>query len=200
MIRYVLIVISIVLGLYIFQFGQYGLSSEQDVWGAFGDYIGGILNPIIASLALIYLIKTYATQKEELTETKKALTSSAESHQEQTEQQTLANILQKKANELEERNQRINLLQAEISCIDATLQAALNGQNSLLNQLNENSKKIEGINEGDSPNLTPESKRHLIERSQKLRNYLGESDKVTIKLQDDLKLVREKIKEMINLN
>ncbi|MDD5265978.1 MAG: hypothetical protein PHO08_02460 [Methylococcales bacterium] len=42
------LVAVVILGFY---FGNFhgGLSTENGVWGTFGDYVGGILNPLIAS-------------------------------------------------------------------------------------------------------------------------------------------------------
>jgi hypothetical protein len=42
----------VLLGLYFWQFWG-SLSPAQDVWGQFGDFIGGILNPFIAWMTLV---------------------------------------------------------------------------------------------------------------------------------------------------
>jgi len=39
-------------------------SNKQEVWGAFGDYMGGLLNPLIAFLVFYYVIKNYESQQE----------------------------------------------------------------------------------------------------------------------------------------
>ncbi|UMZ10665.1 hypothetical protein I9018_24740 [Pseudomonas sp. MPFS] len=44
-----------------------------DNLGTFGDYIGGIINPIVPTLALYFLVKAYYIQKIELTEKRTAL-------------------------------------------------------------------------------------------------------------------------------
>ena len=54
------------LGLYLFNFGKYGFSPEQGDWGAFGDFIGGTLNPIFAFLSLIAILMTIRIQSKEL--------------------------------------------------------------------------------------------------------------------------------------
>lgn len=41
-------------------------SSNNGDWGTFGDYIGGILNPIIAAFAFYLIAKSYELQKIEL--------------------------------------------------------------------------------------------------------------------------------------
>jgi len=39
------------------------LSMDNDDWGTFGDYIGGVLNPLIAGFVFYYVVKTYELQK-----------------------------------------------------------------------------------------------------------------------------------------
>ncbi|WP_411824639.1 hypothetical protein [Leptospira sp. 'Mane'] len=48
--------------LYYSNFKQFGLSPEQEVWGQFGDYIGGLLNPIFAFLSFILVNYTIYLQ------------------------------------------------------------------------------------------------------------------------------------------
>jgi uncharacterized membrane protein len=43
-----------------------GPIAKQDVWGQFGDYIGGTLNPILSFLALLALLLTIVLQSYEL--------------------------------------------------------------------------------------------------------------------------------------
>lgn len=43
---------------------HFGLSSKQDVWGQFGDYFGGVLNPILSFFAFIALLVTLIDQRE----------------------------------------------------------------------------------------------------------------------------------------
>jgi hypothetical protein len=42
-------------------------------WGAFGDFFGGILNPLVAGCALFWLTRSIEIQKEELADTKSEL-------------------------------------------------------------------------------------------------------------------------------
>lgn len=46
-----------------------GLSSNQTDWGAFGDFIGGVMGVVIGLLTLMVLGKAYMTQKKELSAT-----------------------------------------------------------------------------------------------------------------------------------
>lgn len=50
---------------YVFTFGVH-LSQSQETWGQFGDFLGGVLNPIFSFLALIGLLITIALQVRQL--------------------------------------------------------------------------------------------------------------------------------------
>ncbi|MDF4434513.1 hypothetical protein P3441_23190 [Vibrio parahaemolyticus] len=195
MIFFVIALALSVLSAYIYQFGSMDLSHDQSIWGSFGDYVGGVLNPVIALLALIYIVKTYNTQKEELIETKNALSQSASAQKEQAIAQKLANELQKKANDLEKVNQQVNLLQAEVSCITSILDAELNGQNTLIAQLNECSKELEDIG-NDVVEQSQEHTKKLMERTRTIQQCLTDSDQKTQELQHDLAKLRDKVQKM----
>lgn len=67
-------------------FGQelkFPLSKDPAVWGQFGDYIGGVLNPICAYMAFVWLVRSYALQKTELVETRKGLEEGKKAQEEQ---------------------------------------------------------------------------------------------------------------------
>lgn len=56
-ILWICIILAIVtIGLYVFNFNKSPLSSDPSDWGTFGDYIGGILNPILGITNIIVLI------------------------------------------------------------------------------------------------------------------------------------------------
>ena len=59
-----LILAVIPLVVYTRQFGIYNLSNDPGVWGVFGDYIGGTINPIIGliNLALLITISIYVAK------------------------------------------------------------------------------------------------------------------------------------------
>lgn len=59
------------------------LSPTAASWGTFGDYIGGILNPLVAFSAFIWLTRSVLIQKTELEDTKLALVASQKAQQEQ---------------------------------------------------------------------------------------------------------------------
>ncbi len=61
-----------------------GLSPQREVWGVFGDYIGGILNPIFSFLALAALLLTIIIQSKELEQTRRELERTADANREQS--------------------------------------------------------------------------------------------------------------------
>ncbi len=67
-----ILILSVVFGCYFFNFNDQ-LSDKNEVWGTFGDYVGGILNPVIASFAFYLIAKTYELQKDELKKTRELL-------------------------------------------------------------------------------------------------------------------------------
>lgn len=75
------------------QFGS-SLDSEQAAWGQFGDYVGGILNPAFALLALFALFYTIILQVRELDETRKELQRTTLAAQLQTFENNFFHMLQ----------------------------------------------------------------------------------------------------------
>lgn len=60
-------VLLLTLGVYVYHFYgtlNYGVSSTTDAWGQFGDYFGGILNPLLSFIALICLIQSLRLQNQ----------------------------------------------------------------------------------------------------------------------------------------
>lgn len=51
---------------YIFKFGSHGFSSDQGVWGQFGDFIGGVVNPSVGLATVFLLLITVILQRKEL--------------------------------------------------------------------------------------------------------------------------------------
>jgi len=49
------------------------LSKDSSIWGTFGDFMGGVLNPVVALLAFYWLTKSVLIQKTELASTQKIL-------------------------------------------------------------------------------------------------------------------------------
>lgn len=59
-------------GMYLYKFGAWPitLSSDPAVWGQYGDYVGGLLNPIFSSLAFSGLVVTIVLQARQIDEGK----------------------------------------------------------------------------------------------------------------------------------
>lgn len=104
------------------------LSHEQALWGQFGDYLGGTLNPIFGFISVIALILTLAMQtkqldlsKEELSLTRKELELT------RSEMQRTANAQQETADALKQ--------QVELTVISARINAIASALNSIQNAL-----------------------------------------------------------------
>ena len=96
-----LIFIVLVLSMYFIHFDR--LSTDTTVWGTFGDYVGGSLNPLLSFLALIALLYTIRLQKEELE------TSRAELELTREELKKTADAAQKQVEHLEAEAKRADL-------------------------------------------------------------------------------------------
>ncbi|KPA54023.1 hypothetical protein VT25_02995 [Photobacterium leiognathi subsp. mandapamensis] len=86
------ILVLVIPSLYGFWFGyinDQSLSIDSSFWGTFGDFIGGILNPIIALMAFYWLTMSVLIQKTELSETQKILAETEKSQREQAKTQEI---------------------------------------------------------------------------------------------------------------
>lgn len=86
------VISTAVIFLYIFQFAKEPLSTDNGVWGQFGDYVGGTLNPVFGFLSLVILLyvlrqneRALQMSKEELELTRQELKNSATALAEQSE-------------------------------------------------------------------------------------------------------------------
>ncbi len=78
---------------YIFWFwgiNDSSLSVKSGDWGTFGDFVGGVLNPVIAFFAFYWLTKSVHYQKEELSETRQALSEAKDAQKEQARYQFIS--------------------------------------------------------------------------------------------------------------
>lgn len=74
----------LMLGLYFYKFNG-PLTEDSALWGQFGDFIGGVLNPTFGFLALIALLATFELQVRELRISAKELKNSADALLKQNE-------------------------------------------------------------------------------------------------------------------
>lgn len=64
-------------------------SNSQADWGTFGDFIGGLLNPVIAGLALFWLIYSVTLQNKELKKSSEALEETVKTAKKQNDQSSV---------------------------------------------------------------------------------------------------------------
>ncbi|HEY9037267.1 MAG TPA: hypothetical protein VIM96_11215 [Pseudomonadales bacterium] len=69
----VLAAFFIAIFIYCFVFSDGRLSSDQEIWGQFGDYLGGVINPIVAFMALMALVVSIRIQAKEMSDANKAM-------------------------------------------------------------------------------------------------------------------------------
>lgn len=80
LISILIIIFTIVYGLYFYNFPS-GFAEKQDVWGQFGDFVGGTLNPILSFITIYILYRTIILQQESLEKTSAALTLSQNTYE-----------------------------------------------------------------------------------------------------------------------
>jgi uncharacterized membrane protein len=91
----VLLVAAIFLvSIYVWAFFALPWTSDPSAWGSFGDYMGGLLNPVVSTMTLIIAIKVWVQQRQELEETKQALKDQAETAQANRREQRFFDLMQ----------------------------------------------------------------------------------------------------------
>lgn len=78
---------AILIGSYIFTFQKLPVTENPAAWGTFGDYMGGLLNPLISLFTLIVAMQVWKLQKTELAVTQKALKEQARTSEQQRQEQ-----------------------------------------------------------------------------------------------------------------
>lgn len=81
--------------LYFWNFNS-ALSTDQNIWGVFGDFVGGTLTPILSFLALVALLLTLVLQSKQLDISRIELKETREALQESAKSQHLMQIAQSK--------------------------------------------------------------------------------------------------------
>ena len=61
---------------YFIEFNHWSFSSKKEIWGQFGDFIGGTVNPILSFLSLLALVFTVILQMRQLENSRDALANS----------------------------------------------------------------------------------------------------------------------------
>lgn len=85
----VFMAISIALLAYVLNFYGHKVSKDPTDWGNFGGFLGGTINSIISLATLLFVAKTYITQKDELAEARISVKLADELRQKSTEAQIL---------------------------------------------------------------------------------------------------------------
>lgn len=85
-------ILIVMLGLYVYRFGI-TTSTSLGTWGAFGDFLGGTLNPLVSFLTLIVAVNVWRLQKRELEDTRIALEIQGKSVETQRKEQRFYDLL-----------------------------------------------------------------------------------------------------------
>lgn len=78
---------------YALTFRELPANANPAAWGAFGDYMGGLLNPLISLFTLIVAMKVWGLQKTELLETRKAVEEQGKTAEQQRREQRFFDLL-----------------------------------------------------------------------------------------------------------
>lgn len=74
-------------------FFQSGISRDPADWGTLGDYFGGLMNPVVSFATFVVAYAVWKQQREELSQTKKALEDQAKTAEQQRQEQRFFDIL-----------------------------------------------------------------------------------------------------------
>lgn len=80
------------IAMYVKQFGI-APAVDHDIWGQFGDFVGGIPNPMVSFAALALLARTYLLQRQEMADTSAALQNQARSFEAQRREARFFDLL-----------------------------------------------------------------------------------------------------------
>ncbi len=93
-----LLIIPVVLAMsavvaYSISFHNLPTNENPAAWGAFGDFLGGLLNPLVSGLTLFVAVQVWQLQRVELSETKKVLEDQAKTASQQRGEQRFFDLL-----------------------------------------------------------------------------------------------------------
>lgn len=112
-------------------------------WGAFGDFMGGLMNPIVAFAALYWLTQSVKLQKTELAETREALEGS-EKAQKQQAKNSSKNI------HISAMTAVVSSLQLQINALNQNIDSIANGLEINNRELSELSGKLYNFNKNNN--------------------------------------------------
>ncbi|KGJ92162.1 hypothetical protein [Colwellia psychrerythraea] len=182
----------VTLGSYVgwfFLFQGQTLSVEPSVWGSFGDFVGGLLNPLIAYSAFYWLTVSVIVQKRELAETKKALIDSSKAQQEQVKVQ-LENVQVQKGHLITQKNQAkeafrssaIEVMSMQLNNISMQLESEYAYRNGLALNAMKTNNAVTMARDGRCISADKE----LVNCSASIAKLEGERLKLIISVQDIL--------------
>lgn len=87
------VIMVLLLVAYGLTFSQLPVNGNPSAWGTFGDYMGGLLNPIISLFTLIVAVRVWTLQKNELLETRKAVEEQGKTAEQQRQEQRFFDLL-----------------------------------------------------------------------------------------------------------
>ncbi|MGY6434471.1 hypothetical protein ACXIUX_22935 [Vibrio parahaemolyticus] len=101
----IVVIILCILTIYFSKFN--GEMGDQAIFGAFGDFVGGTLNPILSFITILLLVYSLRFQIEELTYTRKEIEKTNEIHTDNIEQQKTLFAIERYIGELDFLKSRI---------------------------------------------------------------------------------------------
>ena len=81
------VIMALLLFAYAWIFSKLPVDESPAAWGTFGDYMGGLLNPLISLFTLIVAVRVWRLQKTELLETRKAVEEQSKTAEQQRREQ-----------------------------------------------------------------------------------------------------------------
>lgn len=78
---------------YAMTFQKLPITENPGAWGTFGDFLGGLLNPLVSTLTLFVAVSVWRLQKVELEQTKQALEEQAKTAEQQRQEQRFFDLL-----------------------------------------------------------------------------------------------------------
>jgi hypothetical protein len=121
LISFFIFIVAMVIVVYAYNFRDNSFSKDPANWGALGDYFGGILNPLISSMTLIYLVKTYLSQKEELRSSQEAASQQSQLANQQAEYAKELVKMQFFSSVLNASHEKISLYRSELEQINNSI-------------------------------------------------------------------------------
>lgn len=138
-----LIAVVFFVTLLVFYFGNFHhLSDDNTKWGAFGDYVGGLLNPVLAFMAFYWLTRSIQIQLKEFEKTREAFEQSSHEQAKAAEAQTELVKQQKIATQAQEESSRVQQLQSRVQAFESSFFSMMNHKVDVVSNICLSSKVI----------------------------------------------------------